>query len=114
MFRLGGPAHDNTERSKPPSQHFRSINAFDHGDNRALGFRVDLRPLMHRAEQTLPEPPQTTQSDNLCWTILSEVLCASEHVLSDVRLPLLHVLVHLEAHRKKSRLAAVFSLGLQI
>ena len=84
MFRLGGPAHDNTERSKPPSQHFRSINAFDHGDNRALGFRVDLRPLTHRAEQTLPEPLQTTQSDNLCWTILREVLCASEHVLSGV------------------------------
>jgi hypothetical protein len=61
MFRLGGPAHDNTERSKPPSQRFRSTNAFDCGDNRALGFRVDLRPLTHRAEQTLPEPLQTTR-----------------------------------------------------
>ena len=45
------PVNATTERSQPPSKLISSSNLFCRGDSCVLGFRVEVRPLTHRAEQ---------------------------------------------------------------
>jgi hypothetical protein len=86
------------ENRRPPSP---LAAALRRGDNRALGSRMDLRPLARHDQQSL-------------WTILTKAFSVSEHVLSDEILLLLHFPLHPAACHKKTRPVAVFSHGPRI
>jgi|SRR5262245_7075384 len=100
---IRGHARDNADRWRSPSQ---LAAAFRRGDNRALGFRVDLHPLNRTASIFWAVTDDLIRF--LCPTILSESSCASAHLASDVRLCPLHVLWLPQACHKKSRLPAGF------
>jgi hypothetical protein len=61
-FDQRGSAHENTERSKPPSQ---LGNAFHRGGNRAFGFGVELRLLARRANKPCARRKWTTHTEYL-------------------------------------------------